>query len=150
MRSSRWSARSRKEPTLKRIDERTIVAGQIHPEEVAALGAVGVTMIINNRPDGEEPGQPPAAELEAAALKAGIAYRDIPVPPGGLSRDLVDAMAQALDEAPGTVLAFCRSGTRSTYLWALARSQQGAPGDELIERAAAAGYDLSPLARFFR
>jgi len=107
-------------------------------------------MIVNNRPDGEEPGQPPAAEIEAAAREAGLAYRHIPVEPGGLSSDLVQAMAEAIDEADGTMLAFCRSGTRSTYLWALARSQQGTPGDELIERAAAAGYDLSPLARFFR
>lgn len=107
-------------------------------------------MIVNNRPDGEEPGQPPGAEIEAAARAAGLAYRHIPVHPGGLSRDLVQAMTEAIDEADGTVLAFCRSGTRSTYLWALARSQQGAPGDELIEKAGAAGYDLSPLARFFR
>jgi uncharacterized protein (TIGR01244 family) len=140
----------RKEPTLKRIDERTIVAGQIHPEEVAALAAVGVTMIVNNRPDGEEPGQPAGAEIEAAAGAAGLAYRYLPVSSGGLTREAVDAMAEAMDEADGTVLAFCTSGTRSTYLWALARSQQGAAGDELIEKAAAAGYDLSPLARFLR
>lgn len=135
---------------MKRIDERTIVAGQIDPEEVPALAAAGVKMIVNNRPDGEERGQPPGAEIEAAALAAGLAYRHIPVHSGGLSRDMVDAMAEALDAADGTVLAFCLSGTRSAYLWALARSQQGAGGDELIEQAAAAGYDLSPLARFFR
>ena len=115
-----------------------------------SLAAIGVTMIVNKRPDGEEPGQPSAAEIETAARAAGLAYRNIPVPPGGLSRDLVDAMTEAIDEADGTLLAFCRSGTRSTYLWALARSQQGAAGDELIAKAAAAGYDLSPLARFFR
>lgn len=107
-------------------------------------------MIVNNRPDGEEPGQPAAAEIEAAARAANLGYRHIPVAAGGLSSDLVQAMAEAMDEADGTVFAFCRSGTRSTYLWALARSRQGAGGDELIERAAAAGYDLSPLARFFR
>lgn len=144
------SAPSTREPTLKRIDERTIVAGQIQPEEIPALAAVGVTMIVNNRPDGEEPGQPRGSEIEAAAARAGIGYRHIPVGPGGLSSNLVQAMAEAIDEADGTLLAFCRSGTRSTYLWALARSQQGADGETLIERAANAGYDLSPLFRFLR
>ena len=135
---------------LKRIDDSTIVAGQIHPEEVPGLAAVGVKMIVNNRPDGEEPGQPAAAQIEAAAHAAGLAYRHIPVGPGGLSSDLVAEMAEAIDASEGTLLAFCRSGTRSTYLWALARSQQGADGDALIEKAFAAGFDLSPLARFLR
>jgi uncharacterized protein (TIGR01244 family) len=135
---------------LKRIDDSTIVAGQIYPEEVPGLAAVGVRMIVNNRPDGEEPGQPAAAQIEAAAQAAGLGYRHIPVGPGGLSSDLVTEMAEAIDASEGTLLAFCRSGTRSTYLWALARSQQGADGDGLIEKASAAGYDLSPLARFLR
>jgi uncharacterized protein (TIGR01244 family) len=135
---------------LKRIDDNTIVAGQIHPEEVPALAAIGVRMIVNKRPDGEEPGQPPAAEIVAAARSAGLGYRHIPVGAGGLSSDLVGEMAEAIDASEGTLLAFCRSGTRSTYLWALARSQQGADGDTLIEKAAAAGYDLSPLVRFLR
>jgi uncharacterized protein (TIGR01244 family) len=135
---------------LKRIDDSTIVAGQIYPEEVPGLAAVGVKMIVNNRPDGEEPGQPAAAQIEAAAQAAGLGYRHIPVGPGGLSSDLVTEMAEAIDASEGTLLAFCRSGTRSTYLWALARSHQGADGDALIEKAAAAGYDLSPLARFLR
>lgn len=133
---------------MKRIDEATIVAGQIHPEEVAALAAVGVRMVVNNRPDGEEPGQPAGAEIEEAARAAGLAYRHIPVGSGGLSSDLVREMADAIDASDGILLAFCRSGTRSTYLWALARSQQGAGRTELMEKAAAAGYDLSPLARF--
>ncbi len=135
---------------LKRIDDSTIVAGQIYPEEVPGLATVGVKMIVNNRPDGEEAGQPAAAQIEAAAQAAGLAYRHIPVGRGGLSSDLVAEMAEAIDASEGTLLAFCRSGTRSTYLWALARSHQGADGDALIEKASAAGYDLSPLARFLR
>ena len=132
----------------RRLDERTIVSGQIHPEEIPALAAIGVTMIVNNRPDGEEPGQPRGHEIEAAALHAGLGYRHIAVGPSGLASDLVERMAEAIDDAEGTLFAFCRSGTRSTYLWALARSSQGAPGEELIEKAAKAGYDLKPLARF--
>ena len=133
---------------FRRIDERTLVAGQIRAGDVEAAKAEGVTMIVNNRPDGEEPGQPAPAEIEAAARAAGIDYRHVPMGSAGLSPDLVQSMREALEASDGQVLAFCRSGTRSTYLWALARSQQGADGAELMEQAAVAGYDLSPLARF--
>ena len=130
------------------LDEDILVAGQILPADVAEAAAAGVTMIVNNRPDHEEPGQPLGAEIEAAAEAAGLGYRHIPVA-GGLSPDLVSAMGEALDATEGKVLAFCRSGARSTYLWALARAARGADGDTLMRQAAAAGYDLTPLRRFF-
>jgi uncharacterized protein (TIGR01244 family) len=132
---------------MKQLDERVFVAGQVRPEEIAAFKAAGVTTIVNNRPDGEEPGQPSAAEIAVAAEAAGLSYRHIPMA-GGLNAALVREMADALAEAEGPVLAFCRSGTRSTYLWALAESQRGVMGEELMRKAAAAGYDLSPIARF--
>ena len=129
---------------FRRIDERTLVAGQIQPEDLVEAKAAGVTMIVNNRPDGEEAGQPPAAEIEAAARAAGLGYRHIPVA-SGFSASQVAEMAAALDEAEGPVLAFCRSGTRSTFLWALARAQAGDDGEDLMRKAAAAGYDLSSI-----
>ena len=130
------------------LDVDTLVSGQILPADVAEAAAAGVTMIVNNRPDFEEPGQPLGAEIEAAAEAAGLGYRHIPVA-GGLSPDLVSAMAEALAQTQGKTLAFCRSGTRSTYLWALARAANGADGDTLMRQAAEAGYDLTPLRRFF-
>ena len=132
---------------LRRIDERIFVAGQIRPEDMGALTAGGVAMIINNRPDDEEAGQPSSAEMEAAARAAGLDYRHIPVA-SGFSEEQVEAMSAALDEAEGPVLAFCRSGTRSTFLWALARSQAGEDGKELMRKAAAAGYDIGPIRTF--
>jgi uncharacterized protein (TIGR01244 family) len=126
------------------LDPDTLVSGQIMPEDLSALAAEGVTMIVNNRPDGEEPGQPAAVAIEAAARAAGIDYRWVPVA-SGFSPDQVEAMGAALEAADGKVLAFCRSGTRSTFLWALARSRAGDDGDELVRKAAAAGYDLSPI-----
>jgi uncharacterized protein (TIGR01244 family) len=126
------------------LDDKVLVAGQIDSDAMPALAAYGVTMIVNNRPDDEEPGQPTSAELAAAAAEAGLAYRHIPVA-GGFSAEQVEAMAEALDAAEGKVLAFCKSGTRSTWLWALARSRGGEPAESLIERAAAAGYSLEPL-----
>jgi uncharacterized protein (TIGR01244 family) len=128
------------------LDERVSVAGQIWPEQLAGIAAAGVTAIINNRPDSEEPSQPSAAEMAAAAQAAGLRYRHIPIA-GGFSPEQVDAMAAALAEADGPVLAFCKSGTRSTFLWALAEAQRGAEGETLMRKAAEAGYDLRPIAR---
>ncbi len=129
---------------FRRLDEEVLVSGQIRPGDLAEAAALGVTTIVNNRPDGEEPGQPAGAEIEAAARAAGLDYRAIPIA-GGLGPDEIAAMTAVLDGADGQVLAFCRSGTRSTYLWALARSARGADGEALLGKAAAAGYDLSPL-----
>lgn len=128
---------------IRALDDRTFVAGQIAPGEMVEIAALGVARIVNNRPDGEEPGQPTSAEIEAAAQGAGIDYRHIPVA-GGFSPEQVEAMAAALDH-DGKTLAFCRSGTRSTYLWALARASRGGDGEALIAQAAAAGYDLDSL-----
>ena len=134
---------------MQPLDATTCVAGQIQAADLPAIAATGVALIVNNRPDGEEPGQPSSAEIEAAARAAGLDYRHIPIA-GGFNGDDVLAMAEALDAAKGKVLAFCRVGTRSTFLWALARSERGAPPDELILKAAAAGYDLAPIAAYLR
>lgn len=132
---------------FRQIDESMLVSGQIQPEDVQAAVDAGVTMIVNNRPDGEQPGQPAGAEIEAAARAAGLDYRHIPVA-GGLSPDLVQAMAEALDAAEGKVLGFCAAGTRSTYLWALARLKAGDDVEDIITKAGAAGYDLGALRNY--
>ena len=124
------------------------VDGQISLDRVPELAAEGISLIVNNRPDGEEPGQPAGAEIEAAASAAGIGYRAIPI--SQLTPEAIEATREALDEADGPVLAFCKSGTRSTYVWALARSLSGADGDSLVAKAAEAGYDLAPIRRFLR
>ena len=134
---------------MRKIDERTYVSGQVDPADLPAIKAAGVAMIVNNRPDGEVPGQPAAAAIETAARAAGLDYRFIPVA-SGFSADQVDAMTEALDAADGPVLAFCRSGTRSTFLWALARTRQGEEAEELMRNAAAAGYDLRPIAAYLK
>src|SRR5580765_1941059 len=126
------------------LGDKVFVSGQILASDVAEYAARGVTIIVNNRPDGEEADQPSAAEIEAAARAAGLDYVHIPVS-NALSDDKVAAMAEALDNAEGNALLFCKSGTRSAYLWALARARQGAEADELIFRAAQAGYDLRPI-----
>jgi uncharacterized protein (TIGR01244 family) len=125
------------------LSDTVLVAGrQLHPDDIAAVAADGVAVLVNNRPDGEELGQPTSADIKAAASAAGLAYHHIPIA-GGIGPDQVAAMAAAMDE--GKLLAFCRSGTRSTWLWALAAHSRGADGDTILASAAAAGYDLGPL-----
>lgn len=128
---------------MRRLDETSFVAQrQLHPAEMPSLAAVGIRLIVNNRPDGEDPGQPSSAEMEAAARAAGLDYRHIPIA-GGFPVERIEAMAEALHKGP--LLAFCRSGTRSTFLWALARSALGVPAEESVAAAAEAGYDLGPI-----
>jgi uncharacterized protein (TIGR01244 family) len=118
---------------------------QITLEDVEEAKARGFALIINNRPDGEGAEQVPGGAIEAAARSAGLDYRSIPVTHAGFSEDQVRAMATAIDEAAGPVLAYCRSGTRSTLLWALARAAAGEVPDTIASRAAAAGYDVAPV-----
>jgi uncharacterized protein (TIGR01244 family) len=130
----------------RQLEDGLAVSPQIAPEEVAAVAAAGFRMIVNNRPDGEEPGQPSGAEIEAAAAAAGLAYRHIPVTSATLGPEAVEAFARARGEADGKVFAFCRSGTRCTVLWALSSAKEGARSpDELIETALGQGYDISNL-----
>ena len=130
---------------FRKLDDRFYVAAQILPEDLADAAALGVRRVVNNRPDGEEPGQPEGALIAGAAAQAGLDYCAIPVTHAGFSHAQVDAMTAALAEPDGAVLAFCRSGTRSTFLWALARAKSGAAPDALTEQAASAGYDLNPI-----
>lgn len=128
---------------IRRIDERVSVAPQIDPADVAELTDLGFTTIVNNRPDGEEMGQPTGEQVRAAAEAAGLAYVAIPVTHAGFSHPQVTAMIDVLARATGPVFAYCRSGTRSCHLWALARAGMGDDPEELTEMADAAGYDIS-------
>lgn len=130
---------------IKRINDHISVSGQIAPEDVAAVKAAGFKTIVNNRPEGEAPDQPAGADIEKAAKEAGLAYRAIPMGREGVTPELLDATRAALEESEGPVFAFCRSGTRSTTLWAL--SQAGnEEASAIIDQARAAGYDISHLA----
>lgn len=130
---------------LRRIDETISVAPQIVPEDLPRLAEQGFTVVINNRPDDEEIGQPSSAAIRDAAVAAGLDYVAIPTTMGGMSSKQVEAMADALAGARGPVLAFCRSGTRSCNLWALAEASRGGDPAALAAKAAGAGYDISGI-----
>ncbi len=120
------------------------VSPQIAEGDLAAIAGLGFKSIINNRPDKEEDTQPPSAVIAAAAEQAGLAYRHIPVISGKVTDADVDAFAAAMAEMQGPILAFCRTGTRSTTLWALTQAPH-ADADAILKAAAAAKYDLSAL-----
>jgi uncharacterized protein (TIGR01244 family) len=131
-------------PQFRKVTDALQVSPQITPDEARAAAASGVALIINNRPDGEEPGQPTNAQIEAAARAAGADYVFIPVV-GRPTPDQAKAQAEAVAQAKGPVLAFCRSGTRSITAWALGEAAQGRDRGELARLAAGAGYDLTPV-----
>jgi uncharacterized protein (TIGR01244 family) len=128
---------------FRKVTDDFSVAPQIQPGDIAAAAAQGFVMIINNRPDGEAPGQPTSDEMEAEARKAGIAYHYVPVR-GMPTQDQIDAEQGYIEAATGPVLAYCRSGTRSIVTWSVGQAQTGLrQPQDLIALGAAAGYDLS-------
>ncbi len=130
---------------IRPLNDSFAVAPQIRPEDVPAIKAAGYVAIVNNRPDNEESGQPAGDALRAAAEAAGMTYTAIPVTAAGFSHPQLDAMAAALTAADGPVLAYCRSGTRSCNLWALAAAKAGRDPGLLTAQAAGAGYDLAGI-----
>jgi uncharacterized protein (TIGR01244 family) len=129
--------------SLRRVTDAVSVAPQINPADIPAIKAAGFVAIVNNRPDDEEAGQPSGDAIRAAAEDHGLAYTAVPVTHAGFSHPQLDAMAAALASAGGPVLAYCRSGTRSCNLWALAEAKAGGDPDALAAAGAAAGYDLT-------
>lgn len=130
---------------FRRVTDQLSVSPQIQPVDVDEAARQGFRMIINNRPDGEEPGQPTSGQIEAAATAAGLAYVHIPVR-GGPTPEQVETEQRVFGQANGPVLAFCRSGTRSIVTWSLGQALSGAKSrDELVKLGASAGYDLSPV-----
>ncbi len=127
--------------TFRKVTEGFAVSPQISLEDVTVAVADGVTLVINNRPDGEDAGQPPGAVIEAAAKQAGLDYVHIPIV-GRPSPAQVEEMKAAISGASGKVLAYCRSGTRSITAWALGAD---APRETVLSQSRAAGYDLSGL-----
>jgi uncharacterized protein (TIGR01244 family) len=106
----------------KQLSENLFVRPQVEPAEMADLAARGFKGIINARPDDEEPGQPKSADLAAEAKRHGLAYWHIPVVPGEADQTDGKNFADALQQCPGPVVGFCKSGARATKLWELANS----------------------------
>lgn len=130
---------------FRQLTDSVFASPQITTQDLAHAKELGVTLVVNNRPDGEDTSAPQSDEIESAARDAGMHYVAIPVSHAGFSLPQIDAMVEALRDADGKVLAYCRSGTRSTLLWAMARAKLGDEPDAIAEAAMRAGYDVSPV-----
>jgi len=130
---------------FRKLSDDFYASPQVTPGEMSEAAAMGIALVVNNRPDGEAPDQPPGADIEAAARAAGMDYLAIPVGSAGFSEPQVERLQQALAGASGPVLGFCRSGTRSTLLWSLARARSGEDPESIADAAAAVGYDVTPV-----
>lgn len=128
---------------LRQLTPDLAVAPQIMPEDLPALAEAGFRVLINNRPDDEVGPDEDDAAMRAAADAAGLAYHFNPFTPGQITPEMISAQAEAL-AAPGPKVAYCRSGNRSTVLWALTRAGHE-PVETLLQTAARAGYDLSGI-----
>jgi uncharacterized protein (TIGR01244 family) len=132
-------------PHLMELAPGVTATGALTRDNIEALAAAGTKVIVNNRPDGEDPGQLPAAEARALCARHGIAYHHIPFVNATLARADIDAFGEVLKEAQGPLVAHCRSGTRSTMIWALCRVREGADAGELVALGARNGVDISAL-----
>lgn len=133
---------------FRKASETFWVAPQLAPEDFQRAADAGIRLIINNRAEGETPGQLSDAEARSLAERAGLAYAHIPVRMQTLSMAEIDATEAALQSADGPALAYCLSGARSMVLWALTQAKRGAAADGLIAVAGNAGYDLTPYRAF--
>lgn len=130
---------------FRKLSAKVFASPQIGIADIAEAARLGVKLVINNRPEGEAPDQTPGHEIENAARAAGMDYLALPITMDSLSEGDVTAMADAMLRAQGPILAYCRSGTRSTLLWSLAQAMAGADLEETAAAAAAAGYDVAPV-----
>lgn len=131
---------------IARIDEQSSVSGQITSADIPQIAAAGIKHIVNNRPDGEAPGQMSAAEIETAARDHGVSFLNLPFSGATLTPHHVAKFAALLQGTDDMVLAYCRTGNRSSLLWAAANVALGQPIEEVLARTAAAGYDHSHAA----
>jgi uncharacterized protein (TIGR01244 family) len=128
------------------ITDELSVTAQPSRADIRRFAELGYRTIINNRPDGEEAGQLSAAEAKTEAARAHLGYVHLPVKVGEIAVADVEAFRRTLRESPRPVVAHCKTGTRSYFLWAAGEALAGRcdPWD-LIGQAAATGYDLRAL-----
>lgn len=130
---------------IRPVTDSFAVAPQISPEDVSEIAAAGYRTIVANRPDGEGgPLQPRMGQIRTRAEAEGLAFVALPFS-GAPTPEIVERTGAILSEAEAPILAYCRTGTRSITAWALVHAGQGSSAD-IVDAAAGAGYDLSPIA----
>ncbi|PLW84015.1 TIGR01244 family phosphatase [Kineobactrum sediminis] len=130
---------------IHQLTDSLTVSAQVTADDLNALAERGVRHLICNRPDGEGPDQPAFAEIKRAAETAGMSAHYLPVTTGKVGDEDAAEFGRLLASLEGPVHAFCRSGMRSTTLWALSRSPDELTPAEIVRRGKAAGYDMSSV-----
>lgn len=129
---------------IKKLSPRVFVSEQITTTDIGIASAQGIKTIINNRPDNEAQGQPKTADLAAAAAELGMQFIDLPVIAGKVTDEHIEQFENIYADVQAPVLMFCRTGTRSTTLWALEEAKT-LDVDAVMAAAAEAGYNLSAM-----
>jgi uncharacterized protein (TIGR01244 family) len=131
---------------LKNIDKDQYISGQITLDILEELGNIGFSLIINNRPDGEELNQVSSKELKIKSESFGINYFDIPFASDTLSKQKIKNFSDLIRNNNKKSLFFCRSGARSSVIWGLASViHLGKDLDRCMKNIDKAGYDSSIL-----
>ena len=130
---------------MKHLFDNIYVAGQISATDFPSLVEAGIKVIINNRPDNEEPGQLPSTDAQALAEQHSIEYHYLPMANGQpLPETLVSDFKAIVDKTDGLILTHCRSGMRSSFIWALGQIPEGnITVDQAIDSAQNAGIPLA-------
>ncbi len=131
---------------ITRIDDTISISGQITVADVQRLADLGFKGIICNRPDNEDHVQPPFAEIEKAALGAGIEARHVPISHSGMSMTDVEDFARAREDMPGPHIGYCHAGPRASTIWALHEASTGEDVGTILQKAGAAGFRLDHMA----
>lgn len=129
---------------MRALSPNVLVSGQIVPDDLAQIRASGVTLVVNNRPDGESPDQPAGDFIARAAQDQGVAYAAIPIA-GQLGPEQAEELETLLARNDGKALLYCRSGMRSALLWAVAQARGGTPTDAIAAAVEEAGYSVAPV-----
>ncbi len=129
---------------IRKLTDELSVAAQLTPADIADAKHMRFQSVLCNRPDLEESGQPAFREIQEKIAQSGLASEFQPVDGGSISDSDIETFAAHMDSLPKPVLAYCRTGTRCTVLWALSEAGKR-PTDEILETAATAGYALEPL-----
>jgi uncharacterized protein (TIGR01244 family) len=136
---------------MKKVTDKLWISPQPTLADLEAAHNAGIKRIVNNRPDDEEPGQMSATTAAAKAAELGMDYVHIPIVPGQITPEKVRSFQQALAEAPGPVLAHCKSGTRSLTLWTIGEVLDGRLAiDEIDDLARRMGVDLAGARNWLR
>ncbi|MEM9909568.1 MAG: TIGR01244 family sulfur transferase [Pseudomonadota bacterium] len=129
---------------IRTLSDEISVSPQVDPQHMKEIAGAGFRSVLCNRPDHEEPGQPDCAQVEAAAAAEGLAFRSVPMAGHALPPELLADFGDAVASLPKPILAYCRSGTRCTFLWAVL--QHGLmDSEDIVQSAARAGYDVAGL-----